>query len=398
MSASDSASGSTHAPLTLVGVEALVFRVPLATPVQTSFGLMHDRPACFVRVVDETGTTGWGEIWCNFPQVGAEHRARLLIDSIAPAALGKAWPDPAAAHEELTRQFHVLSIQTGEPGPIAQVLAGLDIALWDLVGRRLAQPLWRLLGGRSSEVAVYASGLNPTEPQRMALRAAEAGHVAFKLKVGFGEQRDLANLRALRQELGEAARLMVDANQAWTPGEARRMAAVLAPCRIDWLEEPITADQPLAVWQALAHATDVPLAAGENLRGEQQFNDFLTSKALGIVQPDIAKWGGFSLCTALGRRIDASGARFCPHWLGGGIGLAASLHLKAAVGGAGRVEIDANPNPLRDLFVHPLATVDQGRTILPDTPGLGVQPDLASARRFLTTRLSAGQIEPLHPS
>src|SRR3954470_13665956 len=116
--------------LQLAKVEALVFRVPIQQPVQTSFGVMHDRPAVLVRVEDEEGGVGWGEIWCNFPAVGAEHRARVLASCVAPILLEKAWSSPQEAFATLTQRLHVLGIQCGEPGTVAQAIAGADMALW----------------------------------------------------------------------------------------------------------------------------------------------------------------------------------------------------------------------------------------------------------------------------
>ena len=127
--------------LNVARLEAFVLRCPIATPVQTSFGIMRDRPAVFVRVTDTEGAQGWGEVWCNFPTVGAEHRARLLDSVFAPLLVGSRHASPAAAFNELSARTEVLAIQSAEPGPIAQCIAGLDIALWDLHARRLGQPL-----------------------------------------------------------------------------------------------------------------------------------------------------------------------------------------------------------------------------------------------------------------
>jgi L-alanine-DL-glutamate epimerase-like enolase superfamily enzyme len=370
-------------PIRLAKVDALVYRAPIAVPVQTSFGTMHDRPAVLVRIEDQEGAVGWGEIWCNFPSVGAEHRARVLESCIAPILLAQPWEHPEQAFAALSRRLHILAIQTGEPGTIAQAIAGADIALWDLVGKRLDQPLWRLLGG-SAQVQTYASGLNPTRPEELAAARRDDGYRAFKLKVGFGAERDVANLRALRDVLGPQATLMVDANQAWTPESAQEMSRRLVEFNLLWLEEPIPADAPLADWQRLAKDVHLPLAAGENMRGEAQFAEAMASGAFAVIQPDLGKWGGFSGCLPVARQAISQGRMFCPHWLGGGIGLVASMHLKAAVGGAGYVEVDANPNPLREVLAAPYPRVDNGTVTLSDRPGLGFAPDLDAAHRFLT--------------
>jgi D-galactarolactone cycloisomerase len=359
-----------------------VFRCPIETPVVTSFGVMRDRPMVLVRVEDTDGAAGWGEIWCNFPAVGAEHRARLVDSVLAPLVEGVALENPPAAWDAMTAKTEVLAIQSGEQGPIAQAIAGVDIALWDLAARKAGLPLWRMLGGNSPRVRVYASGLNPDAPERLAVIRQRAGHRAFKLKIGFGVERDLANLAALRAALGNDAVLMVDANQAWTLEEALAVAPRLAAFDLKWLEEPLRANRPWSEWISLASRVPIPLAAGENLAGAAMFEQALRANALGVVQPDIAKWGGFSGCAAVAKKILATGARFCPHYLGGGIGLLASAHLLAAIGGNGLLEIDANDNPLRTLTCGPLSDITQGEAVLADAPGLGAIPDLSALGRY----------------
>ena len=370
-------------PIRLRAIAVSVYRVPIETSVQTSFGVLRDRAAVVVRAIDEDGCEGWGEIWCNFPTVGAEHRARLLAETVAPLALARAWASPGECHDALTAAVRVLAIQCGEPGPLAQVVAGVDIAMWDLAARRRQQPLWRMLGGRFGRVSVYASGLNPTQPERLAAAKAAEGHTTFKLKVGFGAQRDVANLTNLRSTLGESARLMVDANQAWDVEEALQMAGRLAPLRPLWLEEPIAADSPMEHWQRLAQRSPIPLAAGENLRAVD-FARFLEARCLRVLQPDVAKWGGFTGCLPLGEAAASASAWLCPHWLGGGIGLLATLHLKAAIGGEGFAEVDANPNPLRELLAGELPPVREGAVILPEQAGLGARPQLSALAPYLT--------------
>jgi D-galactarolactone cycloisomerase len=369
-------------PIEIVKVETFVYRAPSQPPVRTSFGIMHDRPAVLVRVTDKDGACGWGEIWCNFPNVGAEHRARLLHGCLQEPLLSRAWPSPRACFDALTAYVRILAIQTGEPGPLAQVIAGIDIAMWDLVGKRLGQPLWKVFGG-SNSVSVYTSGINPDAPERVAEAKAREGYTAFKLKVGFGDRRDEDNVRALRGAMGKEATLMVDANQAWTPERAAAMADTLAPYDLAWLEEPIPADSTPDVWRALTGKAALRIAGGENLRGEAEFQSAVDEGGLAVIQPDLGKWGGFSGCFPVARYAMAQGRWLCPHWLGGGIGLTASMHWKAGLGGAGYVEVDSNPNPLRDRLMQPGMSVKNGRVALSDVPGLGVEPDLADLRAYL---------------
>jgi L-alanine-DL-glutamate epimerase-like enolase superfamily enzyme len=367
----------------LAALETLVFRAPVETPVQTSFGTMWDRPAVLVRAVADDGAEGWGEIWCNFPAVGAEHRARLADHSVAPLLVGREYASPDVAYQAIVEALEVLAIQSGELGPIAQVAAGVDIALWDLVARRAGTPLYRMFRNeRVDRVAVYASGLNPDQPEKLADARHADGYRSFKLKVGFGRDRDLANLKALRETLGDDCGLMIDANQAWGIDEAITMAKEVEPFALRWLEEPLRADMPRRHWRTLARTISTPIAAGENIRGEEIFAEAIREGALKVIQPDIAKWGGFSGCVPVGRRTLVAGVRFCPHWLGGGIGLAASMHLLAAVGGDGMVEVDANANPLRSLMAGNFVSVSNGSMAMPDTPGLGCAPDLEALSEF----------------
>lgn len=372
-------------PPRIARLEAHVLRWPVKVPVQTSFGTMHDRPAVLVRVEDAEGAHGWGEAWCNFPSCGAEHRARLIETVLAPLIVGRSFISPAAAWVEMTQRTAVLAIQSGEQGPIAQAVAGVDIALHDLAARRASLPMWRHLAGAAKEqlpavrVPVYASGINPERPGDIVDALCRAGYTAFKLKVGFGAARDVDNLQAVRAAAGAGAAVMVDANQAWDLDTAIMMAGRLAASAPAWLEEPLRADRPCIEWQQLAAKSAIPLAAGENTTGEAAFDELIESRAIAVVQPDLAKWGGVSGVLAVIDRIEAAGLRYCPHYLGAGVGLLASAHVLAARRG-GWLEVDANENPLRTSLCPPLATLTAGCIDLGSAHGLGVEPDMAALR------------------
>jgi D-galactarolactone cycloisomerase len=362
-------------------LECFVFRAPIKTPVQTSFGIMVDRPMVLVRIEDSDGCFGWGEIWCNFPSVGAEHRARLAASVFAPLLVGASFTSPQEVYQRMFRSTEVLAIQSGEFGPIAHVIAGVDTAVWDLAARRQSLPVWKLLGGTQGSVAVYASGLNPTSPEIVAKRCFEKGYRAFKLKIGFGDDVDLPNLEKLRSEFGMDVMLMADANQGWTLDQALVQVNKLAPFKLRWLEEPLRADRPLSEWTVLAK-TGIPLAAGENMASEGTFAAAIASSAISVIQPDLAKWGGFTKCLPIAKDIIAANLVYCPHYLGGGLGLVASAHCLAAAGGNGMLEIDGNENPLRNLLCGSLAQVRNGRAELGLEAGLGVLPDLEMLQEY----------------
>src|SRR5216684_1689019 len=347
---------------TLAKVEAHVFRAPIQEPIRTSFGTMTERVAVFIKVEDSDGARGWGEIWSNFPTASAEHRALLFADIVAPRALGKSLDDPVALWAEIDRALHVLRVQSGDAGALSAAAAGLDLAIHDLRARKRGLPLWRALGGRDeSPVPVYASGLNPGRAAHDTVeRTRAAGYRAYKIKVGFGEETDLGSLRPVARELKAGERLMVDVNQGWDLATACRMAPKLAEFGLGWIEEPLQADRPLAEWTQVAAASPTVLAVGENLRGAGQFQHAIDSGLFGIFQPDAAKWGGHSGCLPVAKAALAAGQSYCPHYLGGAIGLVHSLHLLAAVRGPGMLEIDANANPLREGVLQDLLAVTDG--------------------------------------
>ncbi|MYB44330.1 MAG: mandelate racemase/muconate lactonizing enzyme family protein [Acidimicrobiia bacterium] len=380
MSPTGTARDDPGAPVVdLFTIESLtvdVYRAPVTRPVRTSFGSMPDRPAVIVTALSADGIQGYGEVWCNFPEPAAGYRADLITCVLAPAIVGRPWQGPEAVFHHLSEGFRLVGIQAGEPGPFAQCIAGIDIALWDMAARRARLPLWRFLGGSGSgRVPAYASGIGPENPAGQAAAARAQGHRAFKLKVGFGKRRDLASLDRMRSELGRGTTIAVDANQAWSPGEARSMIRSLAPYAPAWLEEPIPADRPDADWRNLADGSPIPLAGGENLVGEAAFDTAIETGALAVIQPDVTKWGGISGCLPVAGRVLAAGRRYCPHHLGAGIGVLASAHLLAAAGGDGLLEVDCNPNPLRKGLAQPFPRLIDGRLFLSDAPGLGVTPD-----------------------
>src|SRR6185503_2266371 len=230
----------------------------------------------------------------------------------------------------------------------------------------------------SPRIRAYASGISPEGPGDIAAACRAQGHRAFKLKVGFGASRDLANLRDMRATLGDDAIVMADANQAWDLREATSMAERMRAFGLAWLEEPLRADRPWDEWRALASSTQVPLAGGENIAGLEAFDEALAARSLRVIQPDVAKWGGISGCLEVAARALRAGLRYCPHYLGGGIGLLASAHLLAAAGGDGMLEIDSNPNELRTLTCGPVRDIREGWVRLGEAPGLGEAPDLAA--------------------
>ncbi|PWW03545.1 L-alanine-DL-glutamate epimerase-like enolase superfamily enzyme [Hoeflea marina] len=376
----------THSDIARIEVSA--YRVPISTPVMTSFGAMTNRPAVFVRLTDADGAFGWGEIFANWPAAGAEHRARLLMEDIADLVIGFRAEAASDLFGHLMARTHIRALQCGEWGPFAQVIAGLDTAMHDLFARRQGVSLARHLNrDAAASVPAYASGIHIAAAATIVPEVRELGYLAKKVKIGFDAETDLAQLAALCADRRDGERIFTDANQAWDLGQALAFVDAAQGFDLGWLEEPIRADMPGDQWAELAKASGIPLAAGENITGFDSFDAAIGSGTFRFIQPDVAKWGGVTGCYRIGQAIVGGGKTYCPHFLGGGIGLIASGHLLAAAGGDGLLEVDINANPLRDAFFDGGMCRD-GVFAIADAPGLGFETLPDSLARYRTLELS----------
>ena len=371
-------------PVPAIRVRSLApvaLEMPLGRSVSTPMGPVGNQVSLLVRACDEDGIEGWGEIWCNFPRFGIRHRAKLLTEVLAPALAGRAFASPADAWAHATAFTNVLRLQSGESGPLAAVIAGIDIALWDIAAKRARVPLWRLLGGAHGRVPVYASIGRADDVDAVVERCLAEGFRAFKVHSTGTIAEHVAATRPVRARIGDDRALMLDVNASWDAEAAIATIGQLAPERLTWLEEPIAADAPAATWRRLADAAPMPLAGGENLLTAAAIDDAFATGALAVFQPDVTKWGGFSGSLPLARRVVASGRRFCPHMFSGAPGVLASAHLLAASGSHdGLLEYPVGRNPARDaLLVH--RPVD-GTLDLGAAPGLGLAVDTGRLAAF----------------
>ena len=362
-------------------LEPILLRTKIDTPVITSFGTIPERAVLLVRVEDKDGAVGWGETFGNFPMHGAENRAHLIRDYIAPIILSNAWDSPVHAFDTVTSKTHIMTLQSGDPGSFAQAIAGVDIALWDLVAKKANQPLYQFLGGNRTTVPTYASGLNPSGFEAIVEQKLSEGYNAFKIKTGFGRKIDFSALTKIRDMIGDCS-LMVDVNQGWDLSTAMNNWPAYSNFNLNWIEEPLPADRPLYEWSKLATQEGSPIAAGENLIGDEQFDKHIKAKVLGIIQPDMCKWGGFTKILPLAKRIVAAGLIYCPHFLAGPIGIMAAAHCLAVAGGNGVLEVDANVNPIRERLTGGLPSINNGHMLISKEPGLGLEPIVAELKRF----------------
>ena len=361
----------------LFAVRAVPEQVP-----ESSLGRMQARNGMLIEVTTQEGATGWGEVWCNFPPRGNISRLNLFADLMVPEVLHQAYPDYAAARRGLEKRLQGMAIHTGEPGAFWQCVAGLDMALADASARLDGKALCEFIGTGSAEaVQVYASTPNLSCLEQGLGALKEDGHNAFKLKLGFGREQDLASLKRFRT-FAPDAQLMVDANQSWASDEALRKIESIEQYGISFVEEPLLATAPSQDWAGLAARTSIPLAAGENITSLEMFEKYLACHGLSVVQPDVAKWGGVSGAMEVAELARKAGATCALHYMGTAVGLATSIHVMAATGGVGPVELDANPNPLRTELGALDLSVNSGRIRVPAGPGIGFTPDPDALRRF----------------
>lgn len=336
-----------------------------------------------IAVITDDGLTGWGSVFTS------EELVRGSLSVLKSLYTGENALEP----ERVSEILHQNTFWQGRGGAITHAISGIDIALWDLLGKATGQPVGRLLGGRYRErVRPYAS-LLMHEPSRMPgelLPVKAQGFRAFKIGWGpFGRkdvQTDQAIVCAARDAVGADSLLMVDAgaSDAFWPRDykwALRTAEMLAEYGAAWFEEPLPPDA-LADYVALRRAARVPIAGGEVLTRRQSFAPWLQAGAFDIVQPDVTKVGGISEERRIAWMARECGVRFIPHGWNTTVGLAADLQLASAFADTDLVEYLAGSPFIDDLCVHGWKLDADGMLPIPSKPGLGVQISLDALREF----------------
>lgn len=266
-------------------------------------------------------------------------------------------------------------------------MSGIDAALWDIRGKAVGWPLYRLLGGASRPLPAYAGGISLgfQEPAALVEEVARflgEGFRAVKLRVGDTPQRDVARVEAVRAAFPDLE-ILVDANTGYTPADARRVLPAFADTRIGWLEEPFPAHDYRSYREAQRLAPGVPLAAGENHYTRFEFERLIAEASVSILQPDVSKVGGITEALRIAAMGSAHKLTINCHSTAG-LCMAATVHLMCAIDNPGYFEADcAIDNPLRDRLATPPYRVAADGTVRPnDGPGLGVEVDEDLIRRF----------------
>jgi L-alanine-DL-glutamate epimerase-like enolase superfamily enzyme len=325
----------------------------------------------FVRVRTDDGVEGWGEGWGH---VACPATAAALASLVAPAFLGRDPTDRRGLVTELARRFHV----HGRSGPVLYALSAIEIALWDIAGRRAGTPIATLLGGAPRALATYASLLRYGESAPLAAaveRAIERGFRHLKLH----EDR-LDVVGAARRAAGDDAWIALDTNCPWTVSQSIEAARLLEPLRLAWLEEPVWPPEDHAGLARVRASTRIPIAAGENASGVHELGAMMRAGAIDVCQPSVIKFGGIDAVAQAAALARAHGVDYVPHCFYFGPGLVASLHLAAALAPDAPFELffgDLEASPYHDAI-----RARDGRMTVPSGPGLGVEPDMSVIERY----------------
>jgi L-alanine-DL-glutamate epimerase-like enolase superfamily enzyme len=328
----------------------------------------------FVKVTTDDGVVGWGEGFglatCGITKIALEK-------AIVPLAIGRDPTDIARLTADVAYRLR----GSARNGPVAFALSALDIALWDIAGKRAGLPLYRLLGGTQAvaRVAAYASLLrygNADVVAQNSARAVARGYASVKLhEIGSAE------IAAAREAIGPDVVLTVDASCAWSLPQAIAMAKALARQNLTWLEEPLWPPEDYAGLAKLkAEGDGMPIAAGENAGTLADIGQFIDVASVDYIQPSITKIGGVSAMLKIADMARRAGTKVAPHSPYFGPGLIATIHFAASLPQPPAIEryyVDMEANPLGEWIEAP-----GGFMRVPNGPGLGIEVDEAVLEKY----------------
>jgi L-alanine-DL-glutamate epimerase-like enolase superfamily enzyme len=370
-------------------VEAHWVHIPISPDRQhtSDFGRTLSFDGTIVKVETECGVTGWGEAKS---QVGgmAQNQAltTLINEEFGPLLKGEDPRDITRLWETLysgsrdhyaLREGRVFPV-LGRRGITVSAISGVDCALWDILGKSLGVPVWRLIGGRRSEkMPAYASGgwagADKIGDELMGY-VRRGGFGSVKMRVGIidGEPRhSAARVKAAREALGPDIGLMCDAHGTLSVAEAKRFCRLVEAENIAWFEEPVTADDKAGCAE-VRRSTDIPIAAGESEFTRHDFRDLAALGAVDIMQPDLAICGGITEAMRISAIASAHNLKLAPHLWAGAPAFAAGLAVAAASPAGFIIEYSLGANPLLHDLVEESFSVSDGLIEVPERPGLGI--------------------------
>ncbi len=373
-------------------VTAHVLQAPVAKPYRSSQGWIKVRSTVIVELECDNGIIGFGECLCHGQQP-PQLAAAFIRHCFAPQVIGRDVFDVEVIWEEL----YNLSRPYGQQGVAINALSGLDIALWDAIGKELGQPVCNLIGGKfRTKVKAYATGFfrredgrYPEDSVKEAMGYVERGFQGMKLKIGFGAKEDIRMVREARKAVGPDIMLMTDANCAYNLSVARRIVLELGPEKVEFFEE-LLPPEDIDGYVQLRNLTSAYIAAGENIFGKIAFKEWVKAGALDIYQPDLCSCGGYTECKKIAALAQAWNTMIIPHAWGSGVGLAAALQYIASLAPAPisrhapemLLEFDQSSHPFRLDLIQDGVEYRDGYVDVPMSPGIGVEVDRKTIERY----------------
>jgi len=335
---------------------------------------------CLVKITTDEGHVGWGEALAPVvPQVIAE----LINHLFAPLLKGQSPFNSAVLN---SRMYDAMRDRGHTTGYHIDALAAVDIALWDLKGKILGQPVYQLLGGAYREqIPCYVSGLpEPELSERCTLAKnwQKKGFNAFKLALGYGVKKDIENVRAIRETLGDDAEIFLDAHWNYSVGEATRLINALEPLGLGFIEAPLLPED-IAGHRELRAKTNIDIALGETERTRYQFKPFIEQRAVDILQPDVGR-SGISELMHIASLAETWNLRVAPH-LSVGLGpcIAASIHVAAAIPNLFMLEYQPPVFDIANQLLNKPLVCAKGHYQLPSGNGLGIEINEERVREYV---------------
>jgi D-galactarolactone cycloisomerase len=364
--------------------------IPVAEQHVSDFGRIASFDTAIVSIEVDSGLVGWGEAKAAVGSAGACRAVVAAVaDELAPQLVGRDARRVTALWEtmyngprtgyaiERGRTFPVL----GRRGLSVSAMSGVDMALWDLLGKSLDLPTVDLWGGpRTDTLPAYASGgwADADNIGEQLLGYVERGFRTVKMRVGVmdGDVRtSIARVRAAREGLGPDVGLMVDAHGTYNSSEAMQFAAGVADLGLRWFEEPVSADDRAGARRVRA-STAIPIAAGESEFTRFDFRDLIEHEAVDVLQPDLAICGGPTEGRRIAALADAHQLELAPHCWGSALSFSAGVSLAFASPSARVIEYSLGGNPLLWELPEEEIAVTDGMVSAPTRPGFGVTPKL----------------------
>ncbi|HEV2946087.1 MAG TPA: mandelate racemase/muconate lactonizing enzyme family protein [Gemmataceae bacterium] len=340
-----------------------------------------------VKVHTDAGITGIGEVDSSSVVAKAIIEAPLshkICRGLADCVLGQ---DPFEI-DRLIHRMYEGTIYFGRQGAVIQAMSGIEIALWDIMGKATGRPVYQLLGGAfRKKLRAYASilfGDTPAETERIGRSLVQQGFRAVKFgwgPMGQSEESDLALVEAARRGLGPEVELMVDAGLCWDTATAIRRAKQFEPFRLTWLEEPLHPDN-LAGYARLSAQSPVRIAAGEEICDIKEFQQMMDIGGIDVVQVDVTRVGGLARSKRIGWDSHERHRLCVNHSYKTGVNIAASLHFVAALPNSQYFEYCVEAGPLRQTLTKQKVPVVDGDIAVPEDPGLGIELDENVVEKF----------------